>query len=375
MKNNLMKYLREYGDCSFREMPFSEVDALVLALLVYMKFDGIVPGFNRGASMSWEDIKRKAGWEHLFSDPVYGSSYREAFSLIAGSRRFGRIRVNYFVEWIDEEREAQFAAITFFLGKSSVFVAFRGTDEHLVGWKEDFNMSYMRLVPSQKRALDYVKGVARYTSGRMIVGGHSKGGNLAVYSASFVPEAVQERIRRVYSFDGPGLWRHFYETPGFLRIRNRYCKIVPEQSVFGMMFSRYRDYRVVAGYKGGFVQHDLMQWKIRGSRFWYKKQLRKKSSRRSKSFDEWIRSLPAGQVALFVDTLYELIRSTRAGNVYELLQRPIVLARAVIKKFREMEKERRQQFWKILHGMCRAISSGKARQSAGRKGNGEINKR
>ena len=370
-----MKYLREYGDCSFREMPFSEVDALVLALLVYMKFDGIVPGFNRGASMSWEDIKRKAGWEHLFSDPVYGSSYREAFSLIAGSRRFGRIRVNYFVEWIDEEREAQFAAITFFLGKSSVFVAFRGTDEHLVGWKEDFNMSYMRLVPSQKRALDYVKGVARYTSGRMIVGGHSKGGNLAVYSASFVPEAVQERIRRVYSFDGPGLWRHFYETPGFLRIRNRYCKIVPEQSVFGMMFSRYRDYRVVAGYKGGFVQHDLMQWKIRGSRFWYKKQLRKKSSRRSKSFDEWIRSLPAGQVALFVDTLYELIRSTRAGNVYELLQRPIVLARAVIKKFREMEKERRQQFWKILHGMCRAISSGKARQSAGRKGNGEINKR
>ena len=351
MKNNLMKYLREYGNRSFREMPFSEVDALVLALLVYMKFDGIVPGFNRGASMSWEDIKKKEGWEHLFSDPVYGSSYREAFSLISGSQRFGRIRVNYFVEWIDEEREAQFAAITFFLGKSSVFVAFRGTDEHLVGWKEDFNMSYMRLVPSQKRALDYVKGVARYTDGRMIVGGHSKGGNLAIYAASFVPQAAQERIRRVYSFDGPGLWRHFYETPGFLRIRDRYCKIVPEQSVFGMMFSSYRDYRVVAGYKGGFVQHDLMQWKIRGPRFWYKRQLRKKSSRRNRKLDERFRALSAEQAALFVDTLYELIRSTKAQDVYELFQQPFVLARTMIARFRKMEKERRRQFWEILRGL------------------------
>ena len=174
MKNNLMKYLREFGDRSFREMPFSEVDALTLALLVYMKFDGIVPGFNRGAPMSWEDIRKKPGWEHMFSDPVYGASYREAFELISKSRRYGRIRVNYFVEWIDEEREAQFAAITFFLGKGSVFVAFRGTDERLVGWKEDFNMSFLRLVPSQKRALDYVKGVARYTSGRLVLGGHSK---------------------------------------------------------------------------------------------------------------------------------------------------------------------------------------------------------
>ena len=355
MKNNLMKYLREFGDRSFREMPFSEVDALTLALLVYMKFDGIVPGFNRGAPMSWEDIRKKPGWEHMFSDPVYGASYREAFELISKSRRYGRIRVNYFVEWIDEEREAQFAAITFFLGKGSVFVAFRGTDERLVGWKEDFNMSFLRLVPSQKRALDYVKGVARYTSGRLVLGGHSKGGNLAVYAASFVPASVQERIRRVYSFDGPGLWRHFYETPGFLRIRDRYCKIVPEQSMIGMMFSSYRDYRVVAGYKGGFAQHDLMQWKIRGPRFCYKRRLRKKSSRRSKNLGAWIRSLSSGQVALFVDTLYELVCSTKARNVYELFQRPFAAARAMVGRFRRMEKKRRRQFWAVLRGLVRAV--------------------
>lgn len=354
MKANLLQYLRTFGGKSFREMPFSEVDALVLSQLSYLKMNGIVPGFCEGEPMELPQILAHPDHDQLFTDPLYGKIHRKMFTLVCASRRYRRIKANYFVEWLEEEEEVQFAAVTFFLGETSIFVSYRGTDETLVGWKEDFNMGYMRAIPSQRRALAYLKGVARYAPGRMILGGHSKGGNLAVYAAACAPESVQQRIRRIYSFDGPGFQRSFYEKPGFERIEDRYCKIVPEQSLIGMLFVNYSNYRVVKSYRNGMIQHDLMQWKIRDGRFIYRKELYRRSNRKTAILNAWINSLTRDQIALFVETLYELLLSAKVRTVGELLSAPFRILHSVFCSFRRLDKVRRQSFLQTLGELFKA---------------------
>lgn len=348
MKTNLLQYLRDFGGKSFREMPFSEVDALVLAQLSYLKMNGIVPGFTEESPMALPEIFAHPDHERLYTDPLYGKVHRKMFDLVCKSERFRRVRAKFFVEWLDEEREVQFAAVTFFLGQTSLFVSYRGTDETLVGWKEDFNMSYMKAVPSQRMALAYLKGVARYAPGRLILGGHSKGGNLAVYAAACAPEAIRQRLRRIYSFDGPGFQKKFYEKPGFLRIEDKYCKIVPEQSLIGMLFANYKKYRVVKSYRNGLIQHDLMQWKIQDGKFVYRKELYGRSNRRTAILNAWINSLTVEQIAAFVETLYELLRMASVRTVGELLKRPVLVLCRVFKNLLHLDKKRRRSFLRVI---------------------------
>lgn len=362
MKHNLLQYLRTFGGKSFQELPFSEVDALVLSQLSYLKMGGIAPGFGCHEHMRLGEILAHPDHDKLFTDPLYGKVHRQVFTLVCESRRYRQIRADYFTEWLDEEKEVQFAAVTFFLGASSIFVSYRGTDETLVGWKEDFNMGYMREIPSQKRALAYLKGVARYTSGRIILGGHSKGGNLAVYGAACAPENIQRRIRRVYSFDGPGFQKNFYERPGFRRIEDKYCKIVPEQSLIGMLFANYKKYYVVESYKNGVIQHDLMQWKIREGKFVYRKSLYRRSDRKTAILNDWIDSLTGEQISSFVETLYELICSSRVRTVGELLKWPLRVLGAALNSFLGMDRKRRKTFLQIIGKLFGAARSWRRRR-------------
>ena len=364
MKSNLMNYLREYRNKSFKEHPFSEVDALLLSNLSYLKMDGILPGFERGGTIGFAELLSHPAAEHLFSDPVYGGDYRKIIALMSGSRRYGKLRFGYFTQYHDADRETQFAAVTFFLGATSIFLSFRGTDETLVGWKEDFNMAYMKSVPSQRLALAYLKGVARYVkrdlaaSGKtphFLLGGHSKGGTLALYAAANAPEAVQQYIRRIYSFDGPGMQKRFYQRAGFHRIEGRFCKIVPEQSLIGMLFSNDRSYRVVCSYRSGIVQHDLMQWKIRNGKFVYRKEVCRGSSEKSRKLNGWIESLPREQVVTFVETLYRLIKSARIETVYELMKTPVKVLHVVMRELYRLDKQSRKAFLRLFRQLLRCV--------------------
>lgn len=348
LKYNIIQYLKEYGGKSFRESPFSEVDALVLSQMSYLKMDGIVPGFGKGRGVSLEEMSSHPDAEKMFTDPLYGKQHKRVFRLVAGSRRYHPVKVNYYKAWFDEEREAQFAAVTFFLGSTSIFVSFRGTDETLVGWKEDFNMGYMKVVPSQRSALAYLKGVARYTQGRIVIGGHSKGGNLAIYASSYAPPQIQSRIRRVYSFDGPGFQRGFYDREGFIRIEDRFCKIVPAQSLIGMILTNYRKYRVVESYGVGMGQHDLMQWKIKDGKFIYRKEIQGRSSKKSVIFNNWINSLSKQQAVVFVETLYGLLRQAQISNVAQLLKKPFHILHTALRFFKNLDKKKRNMFFQTI---------------------------
>lgn len=342
MKYHLLRYLREYGQKTFGEHPFSEVDALLLSQLSYLKFDGIVPGFGPHPSVGWEEIRNHPRFEHMFDDRIYGETYRKMFSLIHDSRRYGKLRLNYFVNRTDEQQECQFAAVTIFVGETSVFVSYRGTDETLTGWKEDFNMSFMNSVPSQRSAVSYLLNVARYTEGRLILGGHSKGGNLAVFAGAYATEAVRRRIRRIYSFDGPGFRREFYEREGFRKVSRRFCKIVPEDSWIGMLMANYPRYRVVRSYGKGVIQHDLLRWKIKDGRFVYREKVYHRSSRRMYALNEWLESLSREQVSSTVDALYQVFAGARFSSVYDLVLTPFHALRLLWQGFCALDQSSRK---------------------------------
>lgn len=359
MKENLIRYLLEYRDKSFQQAPFTGADALLFAHLSYMKMRGIVPGFRKSGGISWNQLMEHPQADQLFDDLLYGKKNRKMVGLIRNSARYRNVKIAYYMEWLDEKRETQFSAVTFLLGNTSSFLAFRGTDESLTGWKEDLNMGFMKSVPAQRQALFYLKGVTRYIpSGRLILGGHSKGGNLAVYASAFASETVQSRIRRIYSFDGPGFHPSFYEQDGFRNIEKKYCKIVPEQSLVGMLLTNYHNYRVVRSYRTGMWQHDPLQWKIRRGKFVYRKELYRKSRKISAILNTWMESLNREQIVLFVETIYDLLQSAQVKSIYSFLKRPIQILKKIRRTYKKMDRVRKSDFWKVVKKLFQAIPSG-----------------
>jgi len=184
------------------------------------------------------------------------------------SPRFRNMTLNGYTALLDDSIEQQFAALTIDLGNGSIYISFRGTDDTIVGWKEDLNMGFLEEIPSQKQAVEYVARVARQYSDKTIrIGGHSKGGNLAVYSAAKSSGEIQERIVAVHNNDGPGFAWDISETPGHKRIASRIHTILPQTSVVGMLMEHEKRYQVVHSTYDGLYQHDGFSWQVLGTQF------------------------------------------------------------------------------------------------------------
>lgn len=251
--------------CTFAHKPFGAVDSLVLSELAYIRMPAAVPLFGSARSIATVPIWKLLQAEHYPEMFCTGSQYdagrHDLLVAVAESPRFRGLRVGEYAERFDEHTETQFAAVTFDLtdcdgiqpdadsARTMLYVAFRGTDNSLVGWKEDFNMSVRCPVPSQSQAVEYYRSVDERASNpfaahpaRIAVGGHSKGGNLAVYTAM---KTQSDHISRIFSHDGPGFMREVTRSHAFHAIEPRVEKTVPESSVIGMLMSTVSRYTIV----------------------------------------------------------------------------------------------------------------------------------
>lgn len=204
MTDNIFDYINWRGDLSFRQSPFNEVDGAILAKLSYLPLERVLEQGSM-VPISIADAAKK-----LFALPnINGSFMRKEdsplLSALAESPRFCNMGLFACMNRFDPESQTQFFAMTIRLSESELYVAFRGTDNTLVGWKEDFNMCFVCPVPAQKLAVEYLESTVKNSVGRITVGGHSKGGNLAVYAAAFASPAAQLRVQKVYNYDGPAL--------------------------------------------------------------------------------------------------------------------------------------------------------------------------
>lgn len=269
---NIMDYLDWRGDLPLTVSPFNEVDGLILAELSFINFEGIVPPPELGRGVPLRDaagtyFARHNGQEIDMGVLVPGR-IPDLMCRMAHSVRFGGMLLNGYCELMDDAREQQFAALTVELGDGSIYLSYRGTDDTIVGWKEDLNMGYLEVIPSQTRALEYLGRMTRqYPDAKLRIGGHSKGGNLSVYAAVKAPAAVQDRIVRVYNNDGPGFAKPLVGTPEHTRVADRILTVVPQSSVVGQLLEHEQNVEIVRSDAEGMLQHDGFSWQVVGDHF------------------------------------------------------------------------------------------------------------
>lgn len=356
---NIIDYARE-EQRSFEELPFNEVDALILAQLAYEDIPRLVPALDdernmygtfrgriRHFPMDRHNLRQSAkallrapfsaitlkqmdevlhggadsACQHQvhavnFTDPAIMHSFVRT---VAANPRFSGLRVGAFAERFDTDEQTQTAALTFLLPDGTLVLSFRGTDDSLVGWKEDFNMAFQYPVPAQRMAADYICAVAKLWPGDMILTGHSKGGNSAVYAAMNAPAKIRKRIAAVYSLDGPGFPEHVVTSEPYLSTVSKVHKIVPDSSIIGMVLETPEPCVVVKADCEGLMQHFAFAWQVDGDAFVRVDDIAPSSHEFNSSFNRWMTGLSREEREHAVDALFQVVHASGATTFSGLI--------------------------------------------------------
>lgn len=305
---NVLDYLKWRGDLTFTQDPLNAVDALIFSALSYIRYGGAVeqkpeePVTLREAAGAFFALDN-------FEVRIRAKNDLELLRRASESTRFGLSRICRYTDLYIPEEETQFAAMTFLLDDGTAFLAFRGTDETLVGWKEDFNMSFQETIPSQRLAQQYIREFAEGCSLPMRIGGHSKGGNLAVFGAARSSGDVQKRILEVFNNDGPGFTEFLMGDPGYRQMVPRIRTFVPQSSVIGMLLEHEEPYTIIKSSQVSILQHVIYTWEVEGKHFIPMEEITADSRFLNLTIKNWVSQMSVQERNQVVDTLFALLNS------------------------------------------------------------------
>jgi hypothetical protein len=338
-------YLTWRGDIPFSVDPFNEVDNLVLCIVSYINFRRFPELLTRNPreAVLLSDICQKLTVE----DEQLGLSqlsYIPVVQQAAQTERFAGTRMFAFEDRSDEEAQMQFAAVTFLLPDKSVFVAFRGTDTSLVGWKEDFNMSYLESVPAQVRAAEYTAEIMRLCRFHKVrIGGHSKGGNLAAWAGLHLPHRDYGRLLAVYNNDGPGFSRSMTERPEYALLKDKLHTFIPESSIVGVLLEHCEDYTVIASTARSIMQHEALSWCTERNRFIHLEERSAMGRRSDDVLRDWIGSMTPQERKDFTDAFFEILSmGGKARTLDDVQEMGLSGAVALVKEYAGADEKTRR---------------------------------
>ncbi len=367
---NIIDYVREYGKYTFSEEPLNEVDSLVLCQLVYLNYEKYVPGLEkRNAPVSIQSIYEDPDWMEILDGYWYREDNGELFTEAVHSVRFGSLKLNYYVNIIDETEETQFSAMTYVLDDKNCYIAYRGTDASIIGWKEDCNLAFSKPLHSHQLSAEYMDRVAGYIGGGFYAGGHSKGGNLAVYAAMNCLEAARRKLLWVYNNDGPGFRPEILEAGNFKAVADRTVKFIPRSSIVGVILESEGEYEVVESKSFGMFQHNSYSWKVEGKAFLRAGNRTDFMTFRDAALNEWILALSDEEKHAFVDTLYEVVSASEAKNLFQFGSDWKNCLQNMAEALRDLDEATRKALQKIIRagfdiagGMAAAEIKGKQQE-------------
>lgn len=320
---NIIDYVRWRGDIPLSQVPFGEIDGLILSYLSYMPFAGILDSRMRGegtrlheAAQALLNLNAQEHSKLAYSD----RDDRQLLTALMESERFSGARLIGYVDQYDRATEKQFSAVTFLLADGTAFLAFRGTDDTVVGWKENFNMTFDNEVPAQRDAVDYAEAVYRERRLPMRLGGHSKGGNLAVYAGMFCAQEVRDSMREVYNFDGPGFNEEVAASPAFTRLGGRVRTYVTQSSLIGILLWHNEPFTIIKSDSVSVFQHNVYTWQLMGGRFIELEARTGSSLFADDTLKNWLAGLPAPQRESFINGVYSVIAAGDGRNVVDLFE-------------------------------------------------------
>lgn len=345
---NIIDYLKWRGDLDFGVSPFNEVDSLIFTELSYLALDKLDEEIkHQSLEMIGKTYLACRGEERIGA--LLTGPFSELLDLMAKSKRFGHLVVRDFVDMIDDEIEMQFSAMTIELDERTAYVAYRGTDDTLIGWKEDFKMSFLDVVPAQLQAVTYLEEVMdRYDYDRLYLGGHSKGGNLAVYAAVHASEAIKEKLVQVYNNDGPGFMRQMIESEPFHQVAPKIVTLIPQSSVVGMLLEHKGDYRVVKSAKRGLLQHDGFSWEVLGPGFVHLVDVDDESRMVDMTLKNTLNAMTLEQREQFTNVFFEVLSVNNNRNLEEIQKDGIKSLISIRKSFNGLDKVTKKAIFDML---------------------------
>lgn len=364
---NILDYLIWRGDLTLAERPVNYVDNLVLCSLSYIGFDGAAD-WASGESCTLAEAARWFDSLPPEQQHIRSPLDRELLHLAAASARFGGIRLLRHGGKFSPEQELQFSATTFLLTEDLAYVAYRGTDSTLVGWKEDFNMAFLPQVPAQLEAVRYLNGLK--LQGSLLIGGHSKGGNLAVFAAAECDRELQDRIRAVFSNDGPGFDRAFLDGENYRRILDRVHLLIPQSSIIGRLLEHEGDCRVLHSDDSGLGQHDLYTWQVLGAEFQWEDDVDATSLVVDQSIKSWLDSMAPEEREAFINQVYTAMQATNVKTLREFSEDKVKNYASLLRTWRELPQDSRHFMTastKKLLGAIRSTLSGQLKVTGGEK--------
>ena len=341
-KTDVFDYLEWRGDLLFQQSEFNEIDALILCICSYVDFSCVKNNdvmFFKDAAACVDRLPD----EIKYNGPPNIEKSVELVMKAANTERYKNIGIFRFVNRIDEEKEMQFSAVTFILPDRTAFIAYRGTDNTLIGWKEDFNMSFSEEVPAQIEAAKYAERIAEEMDMPLRIGGHSKGGNLAIWAGTHLPLEYKSRIIRIYSNDGPGFSSKFLKSERYREVREKICSFVPDSSIVGVLMEHDK-YKTIQSSNPSIWQHDPFSWLVMGKNFVYDEEGRSASGKQfEKIIDSWLQSMLPKEREELVDSIYDILSSSNAKTLDDLDNSKIKSLISMQKTYKEMGNQKQKQ--------------------------------
>lgn len=361
--DNIYTYVREYADRLFEESALNEADNLVFSVLAYLDLSEVIP-----SSIGREISLRKAAQAYFRLHPFPrsskddGSNSSDALQLLflrmARAPRYREMMLSGYKEILDPLKWEQFTAMCIRYTKKHVYVVYRGTSDSLIGWKEDFLLAASGRIPSQADALRYLKrAFIRYPGCRFDVGGHSKGGHLALYASVLAPAPIRKRISAVWSNDGPDLDETWREREGYLELQERIRLYVPVDSIASMIYSHGEHYKVVAASAKGVRSHDAKTWIIENGRFVQLPDRNPRTFRLEKKIRGWMEGLEQEDRLHFVQVFFDVLEATGADTFPKVLELGRKALAAAFQEFRRKSRRDRKRLREFVFLLIDAVRS------------------
>lgn len=332
---NINDYLLWRGDIPIsNENSFNEIDSMILARFSYLLFDKIKMDDKETIKSISNKMKKFKNEEFLYNGD------KQLITNLGLSRRFRDLFVTDYVENNEKEAEKQFRGITIHINKEEMYISYIGTDATIYGWKEDFNMAFMENVPCQIEGKKYLEDIAnKYPNKKIRIGGHSKGGNVAIYSAITTTEKIQNRISKVYNYDGPGFNKKIINRYNKNSIINKITTYMPQDSVIGRIMEHEEKCLISQSIEKGIYQHDIYSWQVIGTDMIYSPKLTNTSEAMNKTITNWLENTTNEQRKIFIDTIFDLFYSTEARTFGEMSKNLSTNLPIIYKRYEEISAE------------------------------------
>lgn len=352
--NNVLDYLDWRGDIPFEIDPFNEVDALVLARLSYLDLHDLVDeSFEEYAI---QDVEKQYA-ETLDQRFIHYEQDVALFHKAAHSVRFKDVKITRYINHLEPDIFKQFAAVTFIIERRLAYLSFRGTDSTFAGWREDLNMTYEKVIPSQDEAADYLeKAINRHPFYQYYLGGHSKGGNLAIAALIMQPNRKHyDKVKAIFSFDGPGFRQEIIDTSNYHDALNKITNFVPQSSIVGKMLGHEENFIIIYSEATGTMQHDVYSWEVKVKAFNHQKTLTLSSHIIDKALDEYLVNLSDDKKAKLVDVIFDIVDASQTTSTRDFKKNLLKATASVTTKMMDLSEADKQLIGEAISVLTDAL--------------------